>query len=196
MKYKKQGKTDKKSKVAYSAKECAYIAVFVALVIATQLGVELVTVLFVAYAYAFGTARGMIAATSFSLLRQAVFGVYPKVLVLYLVYYNTLACIFGLIGNKGKTKKQLLFIVLIACVCTVGFTMFDNVLTPLWYGYTKKAARLYFQYSLPVLLPQVVCTAVTTTVLFLPLQTVFSLFAAKGKRLKRDEKNIIIDINS
>ena len=57
-----------------SAKECAYIGVFIAAVIAVQaalsvaVGIELVTVLFAAYAYVFGARRGMIAATAFSLL--------------------------------------------------------------------------------------------------------------------------------
>ena len=71
MKDKIRAKTTKKKGVTHSAKECAYIAVFVALVIAAQLafsavpGVEVVTVLFVAYAFTFGVARGMIAATAF-----------------------------------------------------------------------------------------------------------------------------------
>ena len=75
-----------------SAKELAYLSLFVALTISVQWaltalpGVELVTVLFVSYAFAFGKGRGMVAATAFSLLRQLVFGLYPNVLVLYLAY--------------------------------------------------------------------------------------------------------------
>ena len=55
-----------------AAKECAYLAVFVALLIAAQFvfsflpGVEIVTVLFVGYAFVFGVKRGMLAATAFS----------------------------------------------------------------------------------------------------------------------------------
>lgn len=182
MKDKIRAKTTKKKGVTYSAKECAYIAVFVALVIAAQLafsavpGVEVVTVLFVAYAFTFGVARGMIAATAFSLLRQFVFGFYPNILILYIVYYNLLTAVFGMLGKNVKDpKKKLFWLVLSACVCTVCFTLIDNVLTPLWYGYSEKAARLYFKYSLPVLFPQTVCTGVTTALLFLPLHKAFLL---------------------
>lgn len=173
----------KKEKIVYSAKECAYIAVFVALTIASQLalsfapGVEVVTVLFVAYAFSFGVIRGMLAATAFSLLRLVMFSADIKTLVLYLIYYNALTLTFGLLGKKGKRLgKSLPFIVGIACVCTACFTLLDNFLTPLWYGYTQKAAQLYFRYSLPVMLTQTVCTAITVTLLFLPLRKAFSLF--------------------
>ena len=171
-----------KKAAARSAKECAYLAAFVALVIALQLafslvpGVELVTVCFVAYSFVMGAKRGMIAATAFSLVRQLVFGFYPTVLVLYLIYYNLLALCFGLLSKKCKpTPKRLIWLVLIACACTVTFTMIDNVLTPLWYGYQKRAAEVYFLASLPFMIPQVVCTAISVACLFLPLVRVFSL---------------------
>ena len=182
MKENSQQKRQRKTTALRSAKECAYVAVFVALTIASQLAfsaipsVEIVTVLFVTFAFTFRATRGVVAATAFSLLRQFVFGVDPKVLVLYLLYFNLLALIFGLLGETVKVpNKKLYLIVLIACICTVCFTMIDNILTPLWYGYSQKAARLYFKYSLPVLIPQVVCTAVTTSVLFLPLRKAFLL---------------------
>ena len=175
-------KANRKNVAVRSAKECAYLAVFVALTIASQLvlsfvpGVEVVTVLFVSYAFTFGWKRGMAAATAFSLLRQVVFGIYPTVLVLYLLYYNALALTFGLLGRKMRIDVKTLWkVALIACVCTVCFTMIDNVLTPLWYGYSEKATRLYFYASLPFMLPQVVCTAITVVVLFLPLKQAFAL---------------------
>ena len=65
-----------KERKAIDTRDCAYIAVFVALVIGAQLalsvvpGLELVTVLFVVFSFTFGVKRGMIAATAFSLLRQ------------------------------------------------------------------------------------------------------------------------------
>ncbi len=165
-----------------SAKECAYLAVFVALTIAAQLafslvpGVEVVTVLFVSYSFTFGWKRGMAAATAFSLLRQVVFGVYPVVLILYLVYYNGLALIFGVIGKKMRVEiKTLWKIALIACFCTVCFHLFDNLLTPIWYGYSEKATRLYFYASLPFMIPQAVCTVITVFTLFLPLEKTFTL---------------------
>lgn len=169
-------------KIAYSAKECAYLAVFVALVIAAQLvlsvvpSVEIVTVLFCSYAFTFGLKRGMAAATAFSLIRQFIFGVYPTVLILYLIYFNLLATSFALLGKSiKKPLKWLAIIVAIACVCTVLFTMIDNILTPLWYGYSKKAAILYFKASLPFMGVQVINAALSVGVLFFPLYRVFSL---------------------
>ena len=163
-----------------SAKESAYVAVFVALLIAVQLalsalpGVELVTVLFVSFAFVFGKGRGMVAATAFSILRQLVFGFHPQVLILYLVYYNLLTLLFGTIGQRmQEPKKKLFLIVLFACVSTVCFTLLDNIITPLWLGYTKRVAKLYFKASLTFMLPQLICTAITVSVLFLPLYGVF-----------------------
>ncbi|MBQ8323357.1 MAG: hypothetical protein IJX91_05260 [Clostridia bacterium] len=176
------GKKRQKTRTVRSAKECAYIAVFVALTIATQLafsavpGVELVTLLFVSYAFSFGIRRGMAAATAFSLLRQLVFGFYPTVLVLYLVYYNMLASVFGWLGQKPKgPMKRLVLVVVCACVCTVLFTLLDNVLTPLWYGYSAKAAKAYFYASIPFVLPQTACVGISTALLFLPLERTFRL---------------------
>lgn len=171
-----------KNLIARSAKECAYLAVFVALVIAMQVtlsvvpGVELVTVMFVAYSFTLGVRRGMFAATTFSILRQIVFGVYPTVLILYLIYYNLLTACFGLLGKGIKSPlKWIVVIIFIACVCTACFTMIDNVLTPLWYGYSKRSAELYFKASLPFMIPQIICTAITVATLFYPLHRVFKL---------------------
>ena len=161
-------------------KDCAYIGVFVALTIAAQLclsflpGVELVTVLFVAFSFAFGCKRGMAAATVFSLLRQLVFGFYPTVLVLYLIYYNGLTLLCGGLGRRGKVgAKTLVWLTAVACVCTACFTLLDNILTPLWYGYSGRVLRIYFMASFSVMLPQMVCTAVSVGVLFVPLTKLF-----------------------
>ncbi len=169
-----------KKGAARSAKECAYIAAFVALVIALQFafsfvpGVEVVTVSFVAYSLAMGARRGMTAATAFSLLRQFVFGFFPTVLVLYLIYFNLLALCFGSLGKKiTVAPKTLPILAAIACFGTVCFTLLDNVLTTLWYGYSARAARAYFMASLPFMIPQVICTAVSVGVLALPLVKAF-----------------------
>lgn len=181
---------EKKSKYAIvkSAKECAYLAVFVALVIAGQVllsalpSVEIVTVMFVGYSFVFGVKRGMLAATAFSLLRQFVFGVYPTVLILYLLYFNGLAAVFGGLGRRVKKPlKNLWWIVLLACVCSASFTLMDNILTPLWYGYSARVTKMYFTASLPIMITQVVCTAVSVGALFVPLEKTFQL-AKKGLR--------------
>lgn len=177
----KEGKTTKR-KTVRSAKECTLVAVFVALLIAAQLvlsaipGVEVITVLFAAFAFSFGRYRALAAATAFSLLRQLVFGFFPAVLVLYLVYYNVFALIFAFLGKKIQSPvKGLALIVAVACICTVMFTLLDCVITPLFYGFSKSATRAYFYASIPVVLPQLVCVGVSTALLFLPLWRAFLL---------------------
>lgn len=179
---KNREKNDKGNKVKQTSKECAYLAVFVALLIAAQFcfaflpGVEIVTALFIAYSFTFGVKRGALAAVAFSLLRQLVFGFFPSVLILYLVYYPLLATLFGFLGGRVKAPAYALWwLTLTACVCTLCFSMLDNIITPLWYAYTAEAAKAYFLASLGVLLPQVICTAVTVALLFLPLERVFRL---------------------
>ncbi len=178
-----QDVNEKKCKKVQGVKECAFIAVFVAVVISVQLmlsfvpGVEVVTVLFVSFAYVSGWKRGMLASTVFSLLRQIIFGFYPTVLILYLVYYNLLTLVFGLLGKTIKRMiKYLPLIVLLACLGTVMFAMIDNILTPLWYGFGEKATRAYFMGSLSVMIPQVFCSAITVSTLFLPLAKCFQMF--------------------
>ena len=182
LKEKNTQKTTKKSVIKRTSKDCAYIAVFVALLIAAQLcfafipGVEIVTVLFIAYSFTFGVKRGVLAAVAFSLVRQLVFGFFPKVLVLYLLYYPVLALLFGWLGRKVKSPvRALWWLTLTACACSVFFTMIDNIITPLWDAYTNEAARAYFFASLPVMLSQGICTAATVAFLFLPLERVFRL---------------------
>ena len=180
----KSRQNTQKQKWMHSAKECAYLAVFVGLIIAVQVvlswipGVELVTVMFVSYAFSMGVKRGMIAATVFSFLRQFVFGFFPTVLVLYLVYFNALAFVFGVIGRKEG--KRLWGIVLFACAGTVCFTLFDNLIGLVWYGYRGRVAKAYMLASLPFMIPQVICTAVSVAVLFQPL---IRLFKGLKKRL-------------
>lgn len=83
------------------AKKIAACAVMVALLIAVQFvlsfvsGVELVTVLLLCFCYVFGAACGMLVATAFSLIRCLLFGFMPNVVLLYLIYYNLFALLFG-----------------------------------------------------------------------------------------------------
>ena len=171
---------DKKSNKGRTAKESALLAVFVAVVIAAQIvlsfipGVEIVTVLFVSYSFVAGWKRGMFTATAFSLLRQIIFGFFPTVLILYLIYYNLLAFTFGALGGRIKnTIKSLPFLVIVACLGTALFSVLDNIITPIWYGYSAQATRAYFFASLPFMIPQVICVAISVSVLFLPLWKVF-----------------------
>ena len=163
-----------------TAKECAFMAVFVALLISSQFvlsaipGIELVTILLVSYSCVMGYKRAMLCATAFSLLRQFIFGALPTVLILYLVYFNLLALAFGLIGKDIKINlKNLILTVIVACAFSALFTLLDDIITPLYNGYSFKATKIYFYASLPVMLSQVICTAISTTCLFIPLFKVF-----------------------
>ena len=168
-------------KNAHPAKECAYLSMFVALLIAVQLafsaipGVELVTVMLAAYSFAMGAKRGAIAAVAFSMLRQLVFGFFPTVLVLYLLYYPAFSALFGLLGRKiTRPVRALWVIVAVSGITTACFTLIDNILTPLWYGYSERATELYFKASLTFFVPQVISAVLSVGVLFLPLWTIFS----------------------
>lgn len=166
-----------------SAREIALIAVFVALTIGGQFvlsaipGVEVVTLLFVAFSYTFGARRGVLAATAFTLLRNFLFGLFPTAFILYLIYYNALACAFGLLRRIRFTYVwvKAVSVTMIACTFTVCFTLLDNLITPLFFGFDKGAWRAYFYASLPVMIPQIICTAVTVGGLFLPFEKAFSL---------------------
>ena len=241
------------------AKRVAVCAVAVALLIAVQFtlsmipGVELVTVLLLCFCYTFGICMGMITATCFSLLRCILFGFYPNVLVLYLIYYNIFALIFGWIGrrkvspwlcilimvcasvlsayfaatglpisalyrrklsvllwvtfaistailimycvlsglDRNKGVKEAASVTMIGVVCTICFTLLDDVISPLFYGYGKDAAWAYFLASLYVMIPQTLCTMLSVFVLFKPLTKVFEPTACMigiDRRLKSMKK--------
>lgn len=165
-----------KNIAVYSAKELAVMSVTVALLIGGQFmlsaiaGVEIVTALFISFCFAFGLKRGVVVATAFSLLRCFVFGFFPTVIILYLVYFNLVAVIFGLLG---KLDTKIWLVVLSACLCTVCFTLLDDIITPIFYGYTLKMSKAYFVASLPAMFTQTVCTLITVTILFLPLKKIF-----------------------
>ena len=131
---------------------------------------------------------GIAVANCFSLLRCLLFGFFPTAVVLYLVYYNLFAVVFGLLGRRLKKSAELpRLAVLAACavVMTVLFTMLDNVITPLFFGYSRRAALVYFYNSLPVMCVQTACTAITVCLLFVPLRKAFALI---GHRVIRSAK--------
>ncbi len=158
-----------------AAKDLALISIFTALLIGSQLalslisGVEIVTVLFLTYAFIFGVKRSLFVATAFSLLRCLIFGFFPTVIILYLIYYNVFAIVIGGIGNKlgHKTTRKTHFILIgVAVLLTIFFTMLDNVITPLFYGFSKQAALSYAYMSLTACIPQTICVAITVALLF------------------------------
>ena len=175
-----------------STHECAYFAVFLALVFASQFalsfvaGIEIVSLLFITYAYVFGIRRSVFASTAFSLLRNIFYGFYPQVLILYLIYYNVLSCVFGALG---KRDYKLIFIIIISIVCTIFFTLLDDVITPLYFSFTLQAAKAYFLASLVTMAIQCVCVGATVAVLFKPIKKVFRI--AKKSLILYDESGLI-----
>lgn len=237
--------TELKQKKLSLSKEIAYIATTCALLLGGQfvfsfvVGVEIVTVILMSFSFVFGARRGVICAVAFSLLRCFIYGFYPTVVILYLIYYPMLALIFGLLGkcknlssplcavvvnillvalaatcavcyfadiikvakvyaitikvllwvifslctalcviydciyfSDLKAKSDILKVVLIAsagAVMTASFTLLDDVITPLFWGYTRLTALAYFYSSFTAMLPQIVCTVVSVCTLFLPM---------------------------
>ena len=154
------------------------VAMCVALLIGGQMalsgisGIEIVTVMLLCFCFHYGIRHGVAVAITFSLLRCFFFGFQVNVIVLYLVYYNLFALFFGWLGKRiaGRISlPKLCLIVASAVVFTVLFTMLDNVITPLIFGFHKNAAAVYFSQSLYALVPQCICTTVTVSVLFVPL---------------------------
>ena len=165
-----------------TAKEIAVLGVFVALLIGGQFilsgvaGVEVVTVLIVSFCFYFGVLRGTIVATAFSLLRCFIFGFFANVIVLYLLYYNLIAVLFGLIGkafNKTVNVKKLILVVIVAILSTIVFNFIDVGLTYVFYGFTFKALKVYFVASIPTVITQIICVTVTVSLLFIPLIKIY-----------------------
>ncbi len=128
-----------------TAKDIAIIGVYTALMIGAQFalsaisGVELVTVLFFEFLLCFGVTRGIVVANAFSLLRCFVFGFFPT--YLYCIWcttiYSRLYSGFWVNGVSVKSERGRRYItVLTAIVMTVFFTALDDIITPLYYGYS------------------------------------------------------------
>ena len=134
----------------------------VALLIAVQMaltaisGVELVTVILLCLCFCYGIRTGLAIATTFSLLRCFFFGFQVNVIVLYLIYYNLFARFFGWLGRRfaGETTwLQRGILVASAVVFTCLFTLLDDVITPLIYGFHPDAAKVYFLQSMTAMVP-------------------------------------------
>ena len=169
----------------------ALTALYTALLIGVQFvlsgvaGVELVTVFFLAFCYVIGVRAGITVAVCFSTIRCFLFGFYPTVIILYLVYYTGFALFFGFLGNKLNHKTNfsaLLWVVILTTAFTAIFTLLDDVITPLFYGFGLNATRAYFYASLPFMLAQCICAVVSVSVLFVPLCRVLAF--ALGNKTK------------
>ena len=178
-----------------SARDIAVLGTMVAVMIAGQLvlgaiaGIEIITVLLATYCFINGPLKGVIVATVFSLVRCLVFGFFPQVIILYLIYYNLFALILGLLGRVCENKKtviKILLVTVIACALTLCFTLLDNFLSIYVFKMfaSDRAIKIYLAQSMPVALTQVISNAVIIPLLFIPLVKVFEL-----TKTKREVKN-------
>ena len=173
-----------------SAREIAYLGLTVALLIGGQFalsmvsGVEVVTAIFAVYCFVFGVLRGITVASVFSIARCLVFGFFPQVVILYLIYYNLFAVVIGFVSKAIKNKKDVVKIVVItvtSCVLTVCFTAIDNLINLVVLNLSPAAFRIYLVQSIPVVIRQIACVAVTLPLLYYPLYKVFSSAYASVK---------------
>ena len=165
-----------------TAKEITILGLFVALLIGGQFvlsgisGIEIVTVLITSFCFYFGVFRGCVVATAFSLLRCFIFGFFPNVIVLYLIYYNLVAIIFGFIGKAFTREinlKKLIIITITAVLLTAFFTALDVGLMGIFYLFPLKTLFAYFTAGVPTLIAQIICVAVSVFLLFSPLLKVY-----------------------
>ena len=73
-----------------------------------------------------------------------------------------------------KAVWRIVILAAAAAFMTVLFTLLDDVITPLFFGYSLRAAKVYFYNSLIVLAIQPACVIVTIAVLFEPLRKAFA----------------------
>lgn len=172
-------------------KDIALISIYSALLVAAQYvlgfvaGIELVTVMLLSFSYYFGPSRGAIVSVCFSLLRCLVWGFYPTVFILYIAYYPLFAIAFGYIGKWLKLSNinrgiKIVIVVILALILTCIFTLLDDVITPVFYGFNLNAAKAYFISSLPTMLTQVICNLITVSILFPILTKLFKTVYKNG----------------
>lgn len=165
------------------ARNITKVGICVAMLIGAQLvlgslsGIEVVSVLLLSFSFSFGFFVSVAIATTFSLLRCLIFGSYINVIILYLVYYNLFAIYFAFLGKKIKLRtgaKEIAIVTFSSIVFTICFTLLDNVITPVFYGFTKNAAIAYFYASLYSMATQTICVGISVAILFKPLVLILS----------------------
>ena len=169
----------KKTKFIVRVSMCVALLIGGQLALTVISGIEIVTVMLLSFCFCYGIRQGLAIATTFSLVRCLVFGFQINVIVLYLVYYNLFALFFGWLGKRFTGEVSFAKTVLViasAAVFTVCFTLLDDIITPLIYGFHRKAAMVYFYQSLSAVIPQTICAVVTVSVCFHPLTRVIKRF--------------------
>lgn len=228
------------------AKQLAISSLTLALLVSVQYvlsflpGVELVTVILLCFCYTFGICLGVITATTFSFIRCFLFGFSPSVVLLYLIYYNLFAVLFGTIGKRSTPvwtslillslitassmyfaiagvpvsilyqkrisimlwilfgitaailclfvvmlifyrhiSRELICVTTLAAFVTICFTLLDDIISPIIYGWPFEAAIGYFYTSFIAMIPQTICVTISVFLLFSPIIKIY-------KKMKRN----------
>lgn len=83
--------------------------------------------------------------------------------------------------NSCNFKRKFSFkihtlLILFSMLMTIIFTLMDNIITPLFYGFSSEATKAYLVASIFAMIPQVICVLFTTTILFRPLYSIIIRF--------------------
>ncbi len=98
-----------------------------------------------------------------------------------LITFNILyALVKRKVLSSGKPLKIFL-LTAVAAVCTVCFTLLDDIISPLIIGMDRLTALTYFYGSFLAMLPQVVCTVATVSTLYFPLTFALTKACPKSK---------------
>lgn len=107
----------------------------------------------------------------------AIAGLGGALLVAFNVFY---ALVKRKVLKSGKPLKIFLFTA-VAAVCTICFTLLDDVISPLIVGMDRLTALTYFYGSFLAMLPQTVCTVATVSTLYFPLTFALTKACPKSK---------------
>jgi len=122
-----------KSKIKNGAKYISYVAVISALLFALKFllsfipNIELVTVTVISFAIVMGKRIAVPAALVFCLLQLALYSVHTWV-ILYFLYYPTLALLSSIILKKPNTFKATVFAVIMTALFGVLSTLIDTLM--------------------------------------------------------------------
>lgn len=156
-------------------RDIATTAAFVAILIVSQValsainGIELITVLLASFVFCYGFRLGFAAVNSFILIRCAIYGFYPSIMLLYLTYYNLFVLVMGFIGNKSRhwLSRKAFAVSLIGVILLVAmFTVLDDIITPLYYSLNWAITKTYWAMSLTAVIPQEICAILTMIFIF------------------------------
>ena len=105
--------------------------------------------------------------------------VYALLWVVFALCIALLVAFDGLFIAKKVFKKgsvnalKLITVASLGAVCTICFTLLDDIITPLFWGYNPSTSLAYFYTSFTAMLPQTVCTILSIVTLFLPITALF-----------------------